>query len=383
MRIAIVGCGFVSDHYLMTHTNHPILELTGVMDLQQERAARVASHYSVTHYRSLDELLADDSVDTVLNLTNPRAHFEVSKACLERGKHVYSEKPLTMRFDEAKQLVNMAEERGLHISGAPCNLLGESAQSFWKALRDNEIGNPVLAYVELDCGMVHRSRYRHWKNKFGVPWPWKDEFEVGITLEHAAYYVSLLTAFFGPAKTVTAFSSCLIPDKGTDEPLEVDGDDFSTACIRFESGVVARLTNSGVAKRRHELVVHGEGGILSSSDVWYYNAPVYIERPTRLPMRLDQYPVVKKLLGVGPRKYPLVKKSRFRHFHVGNQMDFCRGVAEMAEAIAEQRPSRLSTEYVLHVTEVVAAIEDPEGMGTPRTIETSFSPIDPMPWAKP
>ena len=98
MKIAFVGCGFVFDIYMRTVRAHPQLEIAGVYDIRPDRAAAVHAYYGFRVYSSYDELLADKSVDIVVNLTNIGAHYEVSKRALEAGKHVYSEKPLTKRF---------------------------------------------------------------------------------------------------------------------------------------------------------------------------------------------------------------------------------------------------------------------------------------------
>lgn len=375
MRIAIVGCGFVADYYLKTLPSHPELEVAGVMDRDQDRASRFAAYHSVPCYRSLEELLEDRSVEIVLNLTNPVSHFSVSQACLESGKHVYSEKPLAMKLSDAETLVNLAEQRGLYISSAPCSLLGETAQTVWKALRENALGDIRLVYAEMDDGLVHRMPYKKWLSESGIPWPYKDEFEVGCTVEHAGYYVTWLTAFFGPAQTVTAFSSCLIPDKQTDVQLEVDAPDFSVACIKFASGVVARLTCGIIAPHDHSMKIFGDEAILSINDCWYYRSPVYIRRMFNLRR--------KTIVSPWKQKYPLVGKAspRFRSRGV-QQMDYCRGVAELAAAITEKRPCRLSARYSLHNNEVVLAIHNALETGSPCKISSSFEPIDPMPWAK-
>lgn len=374
MRIAIVGCGFVADYYLKTLRSYPDLELVGVMDRDQDRASRFAAYHSVPCYRSLDELLKDRSVDIVLNLTNPISHFSVSLACLESGKHVYSEKPLAMKLSEAEELVDLAEKRGLYISSAPCNLLSETAQTVWKALRENAIGKVRLVYAEMDDGLFLRMPYKKWLSESGIPWPYKDEFEVGCTLEHAGYYVTWLTAFFGPAEIVTAFSSCLIPDKQTDVPLEVEAPDFSVACIKFASGVVARLTCSIIAPHDHSLKIFGDDAILSIKDCWYYRSPVYIRRILNIGR--------KTLVSPWKEKYPLLGKAIPRvRSRASQQMDYSRGVAELASAITEKRPCRLSARYSLHNNEVVLAIHNALETGSPCKISSSFEPIEPMPWA--
>lgn len=382
MRIAVVGCGYVADFYLRTLANHPELELAGVLDRDEDRAARFAEYHGVPLYPSLEALLADPQVDLVVNLTNPRSHFAVSRACLVAGKHVYSEKPLATALLQAEELVQLAERRGLYLASAPCSVLGEAAQTLWKAVRAGEIGQVRLVYAELDDGLIHRTGYREWRSQSGNPWPYKDEFETGCTLEHAGYYVTWLTAFFGPVQTVTSFAACLIPDKETDVPLETQAPDFSVACLEFASGEVARLTCSIVAPHDRGLRIIGDAGVLSIHDCWDYGAPVHLQRRTPLALRLEKYPLLAKLLKVDRKRYPLVRRARFQYRGKGaNRMDFCRGVSELAAAITQGRPCRLSARYSLHVNEIVLAIQNPGGTGTPYRLKSTFEAMEPMPWA--
>lgn len=375
MKIAIVGCGFVADYYLSTLSLYPQLELVGVTDKVPERMQAFSEAYSTSTYASLEELLADPQVDIVLNLTNPRNHFEVSKAALEAGKHVYSEKPLAMSIDEAKALVALAGEKNLHISSAPCSALGETAQTLWKALRENKVGKVYLVYAEMDDGLVHKMPYKQWLSASGTPWPYQDEFEVGCTLEHAGYYVNWLTMFFGPAQSVTAFSSCLVKDKVQDVVLEPDNTpDFSVACIQFQSGVVARLTCSIVASHDHEIRIFGEDGILSVHDCWNYGDPVYVQRMVRIRRKVFMNPIKQKV--------PLVRKPQKLKSGGAQKMDFCRGVAEMVDAITQDRPSRMAADVSLHNNELAIAMQNALSTGAPYQLTTTFEPPVPMLWAK-
>ncbi len=350
MRIAIVGCGFVADYYLKTLPRHPSLELVGVMDRDQSRSERFSTYHAVESYRNFEDLLNDPRVDLVLNLTNPHSHYEVSKACLEAGKHVYSEKPLATNFTEAKALVELAERRGLYLSSAPCNLLSETAQGVWRALQEKVVGEVRLVYAEMDDGMVHRMPYDQWYSESGIPWPFQDEFEVGCTLEHAAYYITWLVAFFGPVETVTAFSDCLIPDKQPPQPLTRNAPDFSVACLKFRSGVVARLTCGIVAPHDHQLRIIGDTGVLSVKDCWFYRSPIHIQRPITIRRRQFWNP--------WKQRYPLPKGKSHFGYRGAQQMDFARGVAALATAIQRGEPGLLSARYCLHVNEVVLAIQD-------------------------
>ncbi len=180
MRIAYVGCSYVADLYQHTLANHrDRLELVGAFDRDPERMAAFASRYEVATYASLRHLLADDRVDIVLNLTNPESHHEVTKTSLAAGKHVYSEKPLAMDFDQARELVEEARSAHVHLASAPCSLLGETAQTIWKALRGSAIGQVYLTYAELDGGLTHRQPYRSWVSQTGVYWSAANDFETG------------------------------------------------------------------------------------------------------------------------------------------------------------------------------------------------------------
>jgi predicted dehydrogenase len=374
MNIAIVGCGFVADYYLATLPGHPELKLIGVSDCNADRAARFAAFHSVPRFNSLDDLLGDARVELVLNLTNPRSHYEVTRSCLAVGKHVYSEKPLVMELDQAKELVALAKAGSLRLASAPCSLLGETAQTLRKALRQHRVGTVRLVYAEMDDGMVFRMPYRKWVSASGIPWPANDEFEVGCTFEHAGYYLTWLPAFFGPAQTVTAFSACLVPDKQMDVPLEREAPDFSVACITFASGVVARLTCSIIAPHDHSLRIIGDEGILGTHDCWYYQSPVYIQRPITIRRKTFMSPRKPRFRLVG-------EKSGQYRYRGSQQMDFARGVAELADSIRERRPCRLSEQYSLHTNELVIAIDHARATGAPYTVTTTFDPIEPMPWA--
>jgi len=372
MRIAIVGCGFVADFYMQSLKLYPSLELVAVHDQVPAHAERFVAHHRIGKIvPTLDALLADESIPLILNLTNPDSHYAVSKACLLAGKHVYSEKPFAMQMAEARELVAIAETKGLQFSSAPCSILGETAQAIWKALREQRVGDVRLVYAEMDDGMVHLAPFRHWRSTSGAPWPAKDEFEVGCTLEHAGYYVNWLTAFFGPAESVTAFSSCLYPDKGV--PTDRTAPDFSVGCIRFASGVIARLTCSIVAEHDQRLRFFGSEGMLYTNHSWNYRQPVRTRRMLNIRR--------KQLFTPWSRNVPL-PSSGTRFPRGAHPMHFCRGPAEMVAAITEKRRSHIPADYCLHNNEIVLAIQHATEDARTVQLTTRFAPIDPMPWAR-
>ncbi len=406
MKIAIIGCGYVVDHYLKTLKNHPILELTGVTDLKKERAEKVANYYDTTIYASNKALLADPEVELVVNLTNPESHYEVNKAALLAGKHVYSEKPFTHDISQAQELVDLAKKKGLILSGAPCNILSDTVQTMWKSVLDGAIGKIQLVYAEFDDNPIYLMNPEGWTSASGAPWPYRHEYEEGCTVEHAGYHLTWLCAIFGPVVSVTAFSSCQVPDK-TSLPLNPDDTpDFSVACLVFNSGVVARLTCSIIAPLDHRMTIFGNEGLIHTDTYRHYQSPVYIERfnPINLNARkarsVRMNPFLQWIFGVGGKKQVLVKKRKqslrpllseyltskppilgvviknIKKHELGAQDKFL-GVVEMAEAITENRSCLLPPDFVVHITELTLAISNSGKTNKPYTIKTTFSPLSP------
>lgn len=395
MNIAIVGCGFVADFYMKSVSSYPTLKLLGAYDLIEERMRAFCDYHAVKPYDSLEEILSDPSVELVLNLTNPRSHFYVTRSCLEAGKHVYSEKPLAMDTEKAEILVELAKQNQVYLGTAPCSLLGETAQTIWKAIQEGVIGNVRLVCANFDEGMIAPNlKPWLWKSESGAPWPAKDEFEVGCTYEHAGYFLTWLAAFFGPAKKVTAFASCRIADKGI--PVETMAPDFTAGCIEYDHDIVARVTCSIVAPIDKSLTIIGDKGVIYTNMLRDDTSPVYfssnnsgrmkhaIERRLNYWNRKLQRHFHWILLPSNEwrfdRRLPFARKTSFRNAGRLKSVDFCRGPAELAEAIQENRPCRLSAELGLHITELIEALQNPERFGGSRKIRSTFKAIQPLPW---
>lgn len=252
---------------------------------------------------------------------------------------------------------NWLNKMGLYIASAPSRVLAETAQTMWKALRENAIGTVHAVYAEMDGNLIYRSRYKDWVNEVGMHWPYKDEFEVGCTIEHAGYPVSWLAAYFGPVETITAFATRQILDLQTNAPLEVIPPDLTVACLKFRSGLVARLTSSWIAPHDHSIRIFGDTGILATDDVWTPRSPVHITRyqdirigPKTISVpRKKRYPMASppgrafatgasRMIMRSPRAVARALRTRF--LHLRRRVDFCLGPAEIATALREHRPCR-------------------------------------------
>ena len=369
----IVGTGFVADLYMRSLHSFPDITLGGAHDRSAQSLQRFAAHWKVPVFPTLEAMLAKvGPQDLILNLTNPGSHFEVSAACLRAGHHVYSEKPLALTMEEARELHGLAKAGGLHLASAPCSLLGEAAQVLWRAVRQGVIGRPLLVYAELDDGFISQSPYRGWLSESGAPWPFADEFQVGCTMEHAGYYLTWLIAIFGPVRRVVAASGEVdrdkLPGAGPMAP------DVSVAVLFFDEGVMARLTCSIVAPHDLAIRIFGETGTLEMAECWDNDAAVRLRQRRRLRRRLVELPWTKRLRLGGPSHPKMPRRGPAA-------MNFALGPAEVLAAIAEGRDSRLSADLALHLNEVTLAIQTSGSTAGAVQMQTSCGPIRPMDWA--
>lgn len=364
-RIAIAGAGYVADLYMPSIRTFPGLDIVGVWDLDPHRLAAFTGHWQTPAAAGLDALLALRP-DILLNLTNPHAHGAVTRAALENGIHVWSEKPLAPTLAEAEALTALAAARGLHLASAPCSLLGQAAQTAWSAIRDGRIGKPRLAYAELDDDFLPAAPHGRWRSVSGAPWPAADEFRTGCTLEHAGYYLSWLMAMFGPVRRVVGGAARRLDDGQTGAGH--DAPDYASASLFFDD-MVARLTCSIIAPHDHRLRVFGDDGVLEVGDAWANAAPVRIRRRRAIRRRLVNSPFATRIRPAGPG-HPIVGRRG------AASMNFALGVAEMARAISAGDTPRLAGSFALHLTEVTLAMQ----AGGDHRIGSSFAPLIPMDW---
>ncbi|MBP0447232.1 Gfo/Idh/MocA family oxidoreductase [Roseomonas sp. SSH11] len=375
MNFAIIGCGYVADMYMQTLPGLDGITLLGAYDRAPERLAAFTAFHKIHAYPSMEAVLADERVQMVVNLTNPRSHYEVSLRALESGRHVYSEKPLAMTMEEADALAAAARARGLQLASAPCNHLSDVVQALKHELESGRLGKPLLAQAEMDDGMVSALDYSSWRSISGAPWPARDEFEVGCTMEHAGYQISPLVALFGPVRRVTAFSACLLPGKGAEIGVTDPSPDLSIGVLEFDGGVVARLTNSIIAPSDRSLRVVCEGGVATLSDVWEYHTPLRIS-PTGNGLKARVPRLLEKRLSRFMPKMLFGWRRRVRYGRQvprtqgGHHMDFSRGIAQLAAQIEKGAPALVSSELALHVTEVTLALQSPASAGQAQVMRT-------------
>jgi predicted dehydrogenase len=351
LGIGIIGCGNIAEPYARDIAAYPEVKLVGVSDLEFQRASELANKYHCKAFGSNDELLADESIDLVVNLTIHHAHPTVVTQCLEAGKHVHSEKPLALTYQEAQALVGLAREKGLRLGCSPFTFMGEAQQTAWKTINSGRLGKVRVAYAEVNHGRIET-----WH-----PNP-KPFYEVGSLFDVGVYPLTILTAMFGPARKVSAYGRVIHPNRVTYEgsPFHIETPDFIVAALELENGTLVRLTTNfyvGRQTRQHGIEFHGDLGSLHLSSWQRFDATVafaeYGDEFTPLPLVKEPY----------------------------EGTEWGRAALDMAQAIEQGRPHRATGEQAAHVVEILCAIATAVETGRVEKVTSSFESPALMDWA--
>lgn len=359
MRVGIIGCGNISDIYA---TNGPLFRDIGFVacaDLIPAAADRLSNKFGLRKM-TVDDLLAADGIDAVLNLTIPGVHAEVSLAAIANGKHVYSEKPLATNLSDGKAIVSAASAAGLRVGAAPDTVLGAGIQRARQAIDGGEVGQILTGTAAImSKGMEHwHPNPAFFYQKGGGP-----------VLDIGPYYITTLITLLGPVRSVRATGQISPverrfgaegPNKGKAFPV----DTFTTvnAVLSFESGANISFIASWDVWRHGMLPfeLHGTGASLRVPDPDTFGGAVEISsNDPQLNMhdpdqaglrgqRVDWRIIPTQDLVFGGINYP------FGNPVMANYRGL--GLAEMACAIAEGRPHRASGELALHALAVMLGI---------------------------
>jgi predicted dehydrogenase len=352
--IGVIGAGVISTQYLENMTRFPDLEVLFVADIDLDRATAQAERHGVPRSGTVEELLASDDVEIVVNLTIPAAHVPVGLDILDAGKHVWAEKPFALDREGGQQLLERASSRGLRVASAPDTVLGAGLQTAFRALDAGRIGAPVTARA------VFRSRGPE-------PWHPNPDFYYqpggGPLLDMGPYYLTALVQALGPVARVSGTSSRARatrvigsgPRQGVELPVEVDTQTFGL--LEFAEGATAQVEFSFDSAYPYTpvLEVLGSDGAMTLPDPNGFGGDTEI-------VRFDDDDTTEAVSDDQPGRGT--------------------GVLELARAIRAGVPERASGRLAAHVLDVMLSLGEAATSGTRVEVRSTVerSPRMPGDW---
>lgn len=335
-NVGIVGCGNISDIYLINSLFFKDFNIVACADIRQDAAAEKAKTYDIKAM-DVDEIFAAPEIDIILNLTVPSVHFEISKRALLARKHVYSEKPIALSFEDVKALRQIAQKDNLYVCSAPDTFLGPTHQYMKDYLlrnNDEEILNGTVHLMSR--GMEHWHPNPEFFYKKGG----------GPILDIGPYYVSLLVYLLGPVRSVYGRGKIGISERTVTaaenygKTISVETPTTYTALLAFESGVdITMMMSWDVWKHEHNLIeLYGTKASYILADPNYFGGSLrmaenrdYFENMPNIPsLNLDNGKENLDMRGIG--------------------------IADMCQAIAHKREARCGLNFAGHCFAVLEAI---------------------------
>jgi len=141
LRVGIVGCGKIADAHATQILRIGDCEIVGVCDREPLMAQQLCDRFPAKRYFSdLIELLTEARPDVIHITTPPESHFDIARVCLEHGCHVYVEKPFTVDAQQAEQLVELAEKKGLKLTAGHNLQFSHAARRLRTLVSDGYLG---------------------------------------------------------------------------------------------------------------------------------------------------------------------------------------------------------------------------------------------------
>ncbi|WJE15076.1 Gfo/Idh/MocA family oxidoreductase [Halobacillus sp. ACCC02827] len=349
IRAGIIGCGTISDIYLKNSQEFASFDIIACADVDLDRAREKAEAYGVERALTVTELLEDEAVDVVINLTPPLVHKEITMGALRNGKHVYSEKPLAVTLEDGREILAFAEEQNLKVGVAPDTFLGAGLQTCQGLMEKGAIGIPLsgLAFM-MNLGP---ERWHHhpefFYQKGGGPL-----FDMG------PYYLTALIQLLGPIKSIMAVATTSPaeraiasgPKEGT--VLSVETPTHYSGILEMEQGALVTLTMSfDAAPAEGSLIeLYGTEGALKVPDPNTFGGPVSYKKRGE-----DVWQEV---------SVPSVYSENSRGI----------GLADMAEAIKHGTPFRTHGSLAYHVLEAMHAFHTSSDSGKKVDLTSTVTP---------
>ncbi|HEX2034965.1 MAG TPA: Gfo/Idh/MocA family oxidoreductase [Chloroflexota bacterium] len=379
LNVGIIGCGDIAlKNYLPGTKNLAgTVDIVATCDTRYDRAVRAGEEFGVEEcraYGSVEEMLGDPKVEAVEVLTPWPYHFQLTLQALQAGKHVYVQKPMCQTLEEANQLIEEANRRGLVLAAAPPNMISPTMQRIRTLIQEGVLGKVALVYCHSSHGgATGPGRYTdsQWffMKEAGA---WTSLVDMGV------YGLHTVTGLLGPAKRLTAFSGIAYPDRTfTDpenpepRPVQITSHDNGIVMLDWGEGTMGTVDGSFtmIVREGPGLVIYGREGVISSAGRGGNFRLYRRNEGDRYPAGWSEVDPEGNVVATGEEAGLPQAGARGRR---GGQGDRGRDVAHWAECVLQGKKPILSAEHARHVVEIMEKAVVASQTGQAQELTTTF-----------
>ena len=347
IRIAIIGCGSVSNRYIPHLQSSPSIEIVSLCDIRHERAVAQNEQYKVkaATYADIDSLLKGVPFDMMVTLTDMQKHGELNKKALLAGKHVWSEKPMANTYAEGKALLELANSKKLKLWGAPAVVNSPQFAFMSRCIREGKLGRVASAHGQYGHTGPGWSSFFYEKNGGSMP-------DLGV------YNMATLTGLLGPAKSVMAMLSIVNPERIIDEKgkIKVEEEDNAHVLMDHGNGIISHVMcgfnyfdphgHEAKGQQLHSIQIYGDKGNMRMIGYDWETNGVILDDSWDKPGELHEK-------------------------ETGGYM-WQEGATKVAESIVHKTEPLINVEHALHVLEIIEAARKSSASGMRVPLISSF-----------
>jgi predicted dehydrogenase len=347
IRVAVIGCGSVSNRYLPQLQSSSLIEVVSLCDIKYDRALAQNKQYKVNAatYPHIDAMLKGVPFDMMVTLTDMQVHGDLNKKALQAGRHVWSEKPMANTYAEGKALLDLAKAKKLRIWGAPAVVNSPQFAFMSKTIQEGKLGRLASAHGQYGHTGPGWSAFFYEKGGGSMP-------DLGV------YNMATLTGLLGPAKAVMAMTSIITPERTVDDKgkIKVEAEDNAHLLLEHDKGVISHVmcgfnffdTHGHEAKdqKLHSIQIFGNKGNMRLIGYdWETNGVVLDNSETEPPQLLE------------------TEKGGY---------EWQEGARVTGESIVTGKEPRINVEHALHVLEIIEAARKSSDTGMKIKLKSRF-----------
>ena len=347
LKVAIIGCGSVSNRYIPHLQTSSLIEIVSLCDIKYDRAIAQNKQYNVNAatYPHIDKMLAGVPFDMMVTTTDMQVHGDLNKKALMAGKHVWSEKPMANTYAEGKALFDLAKSKGLRIWGAPAVVNSPQFAFMSKTIQEGKLGRIASAHAQYGHTGPTWSAFFYEKGGGSMP-------DLGV------YNMATLTGLLGPAKSVMAMTNIVNPERTVDDKgkIKVEAEDNAHILLEHDKNIISHVMcgfnyfdphgHEAKGQTLHSIQIYGDSGNMRLIGYDWEPLGVYLDNSWTEPAKLYQ--------------------------EDAEGYQWQEGATKIGESLVKNIEPRIAAEHALHVLEVIEAARKSSETGKKIMLQSKF-----------
>lgn len=256
----IIGPGKIAEKFAEALLNCPNAELWAVASRDKERAESFAKKYrAVKYYDQYEALINDEEIDVVYIATPHTFHYRHVLLCLNNKKPVLCEKPLSVNYQSALEMITLAKENKVFLMEAMWTRFLPVVKEVFRLIKQGEIGEIIFIKADFGYSFPYDTESRIFNMKLGG----------GSLLDIGVYPLFLALSLLGEPDSVKTFAHIL--SAGADESMNI--------MLGYKNGAMASLYSTILATTPTTAEITGTKGSITIQQPWYKASAIVLRKP--------------------------------------------------------------------------------------------------------